>query len=138
MALLGRILLFILLLLLIITAGASLYAEEFLGVGKGSRTCDAFIKDTAVFHDNGNITDLAYFNRMEYLQWAHGFMTALNVRQFEKYENYKDLEPVTDYQVLYERIASGCGKIASKGHNSFSMATFVVFYELPQDKEQIN
>ena len=89
-------------------------------------------------HDNGNITDLAYFNRMEYLQWAHGFMTALNVRQFEKYENYKDLEPVTDYQVLYERIANGCGKIATKGHNSFSMATFVVFYELPQDKEQIN
>ena len=136
MALLGRILLFILLLLLIITAGASLYAEEFLGVGKGSRTCDAFIKDTAVLHDNGNITDLAYFNRMEYLQWAHGFMTALNVRQFEKYENYKNLKPVKDYQVLYERIASGCGKIATKGHNSFSMATFVVFYELPQDEEK--
>ena len=138
MALLGRILLFILFLLLIITTGASLYAEEFLGVGKGSRTCDAFIKDTAVLHDNGNITDLAYFNRMEYLQWAHGFMTALNVRQFEKYENYKNLKPVTNYQVLYERIASGCGKIATKGHNSFSMATFVVFYELPQDEEKIN
>ena len=35
-----------------------------------------------------------------------------------------------------ERIASGCGKIATKGHNSFSMATFVVFYELPQDEEK--
>ena len=136
MALLGRILFFILILLLIITAGTSLYAENFLGIGKGSRTCDAFIKDTAVLHDNGNITDLAYFNRMEYLQWAHGFMTALNVRQFEKYENHKNLEPITDYQVLYERIASGCGKIATKGHNSFSMATFVVFYELPQDEEK--
>ena len=132
----GRSSFFIIILTVLITTISSLSAENLLGVGKGSRTCDAFIKDTAVLHDNGNITDLAYFNRMEYLQWAHGFMTALNVRQFEKYENHKDLEPVTDYQVLYERIANGCGKIATKGHNSFSMATFVVFYELPQDKEK--
>ena len=134
----GRSSFFIIILTVIITSISPLSAKNLLGVGKGSRTCDAFIKDTAVLHDNGNITDLAYFNRMEYLQWAHGFMTALNVRQFEKYENYKNLKPVKDYQVLYERIASGCGKIATKGHNSFSMATFVVFYELPQDKEQIN
>ena len=133
----GRSSFFIIILTVIITFISPLSAENLLGVGKGSRTCDAFIKDTAVLHDIGNITDLAYFNRMEYLQWAHGFMTALNVRQFEKYENYKDLEPVTDYQVLYERIANGCGKIATKGHNSFSMATFVVFYELPQDAEKI-
>ena len=132
----GRSSFFIIILTVLITTISSLSAENLLGIGKGSRTCDAFIKDTAVLHDNGNITDLAYFNRMEYLQWAHGFMTALNVRQFEKYENHKDLEPVTDYQVLYERIASGCGKIATKGHNSFSMATFVVFYELPQDEEK--
>ena len=132
----GRSSFFIIILTVLITTISSLSAENLLGVGKGSRTCDAFIKDTAVLHDNGNITDLAYFNRMEYLQWAHGFMTALNVRQFEKYENHKDLEPVTDYQVLYERIANGCGKIATKGHNSFSMATFVVFYELPQGEEK--
>ena len=131
----GRSSFFIIILTVIITFISPLSAENLLGVGKGSRTCDAFIKDTAVLHDNGNITDLAYFNRMEYLQWAHGFMTALNVRQFEKYENYKNLKPVKDYQVLYERIASGCGKIATKGHNSFSMAPFVVFYELPQDRE---
>ena len=127
---------FIIIFTVIITFISPLSAKNLWGVGKGSRTCDAFIKDTAVLHDNGNITDLAYFNRMEYLQWAHGFMTALNVRQFEKYENHKDLEPVTDYQVLYERIANGCGKIVTKGHNSFSMATFVVFYELPQDEEK--
>ena len=132
----GRSSFFIIILTVIITFISPLSAENSLGVGKGSRTCDAFIKDTAVLHDNGNITDLAYFNRMEYLQWAHGFMTALNVSQFEKYENYKNLKPVKDYQVLYERIASGCGKIATKGHNSFSTATFVVFYELPQDEEK--
>ena len=132
----GRSSFFIIILTVIITSISPLSAENLLGVGKGSRTCDAFIKDTAVLHDNGNITDLAYFNRMEYLQWAHGFMTALNVRQFEKYENHKNLKPVKDYQVLYERIANGCGKIATKGHNSFSMATFVVFYELPQDEEK--
>ena len=135
MALLGRILFFILILLLIITAGTSLYAKDTMGLGIGTRSCNDFIYQTVDMSDNGELTDRALMTRLEYLQWANGFMTALNIRHYEKNNQFKNMSEVKKFNDLYNQIVSSCHFIKEDGnHTDFSIATYVVFDSLVQEK----
>ena len=135
MALLGRILFFILILLLIITAGTSLYAKDTMGLGIGTRSCYDFIYQTVEMSDNGELTDRALMTRLEYLQWANGFMTALNIRHYEKNNKFKNMNAVKKFNDLYNQIVSSCHFIKEDGnHTDFSIATYVVFDSLVQEK----
>ena len=135
MALLGRILFFILILLLIITAGTSLYAKDTMGLGIGTRSCNDFIYQTVEMSDNGELTDRALMTRLEYLQWANGFMTALNIRHYEKNNKFKNMNAVKKFNDLYNQIVSSCHFIKEDGnHTDFSIATYVVFDSLVQEK----
>ena len=135
MALLGRILFFILILLLIITAGTSLYAKDTMGLGIGTRSCNDFIYQTVEMSDNGELTDRALMTRLEYLQWANGFMTALNIRHYEKNNKFKNMNTVKKFNDLYNQIVSSCHFIKEDGnHTDFSIATYVVFDSLEQEK----
>ena len=135
MALLGRILFFILILLLIITAGTSLYAKDTMGLGIGTRSCNDFIYQTVEMSDNGELTDRALMTRLEYLQWANGFMTALNIRHYEKNNKFKNMNAIKKFNDLYNQIVSSCHFIKEDGnHTDFSIATYVVFDSLVQEK----
>ena len=135
MALLGRILFFILILLLIITTGTSLYAKDTMGLGIGTRSCNDFIYQTVEMSDNGELTDRALMTRLEYLQWANGFMTALNIRHYEKNNKFKNMNTVKKFNDLYNQIVSSCHFIKEDGnHTDFSIATYVVFDSLVQEK----
>ena len=137
MALLGRILFFILILLLIITAGTSLYAKDTMGLGIGTRTCTDFLNETVDVRDDGELTDVALFKRLEYMQWANGFMTALNIRYYEKNNRFKKMNAVKKFRDLYEAIIDSCYYIKTNGnHNEFSIATYMVFDSLEKENYQ--
>ena len=85
--------------------------------------------------DNGELTDRALMTRLEYLQWANGFMTALNIRHYEKNNKFKNMNTVKKFNDLYNQIVSSCHFIKEDGdHTDFSIATYVVFDSLVQEK----
>ena len=127
----GRSSFFIIILTVIITSISSLHAKDnAVSLGIGTRTCNDFIFETVEMGDDGRLTTNALLNRFEYLEWANGFMTALNIRQYEKFNHFKDLNPIKDVKNLYREIVNSCNHIEKEGHEDFSMATFVVFHEL--------
>ena len=132
MALIKRILVFLLSLVCIIvffSVTTSLYADEIkAGLGIGTRTCNDFVYQTVEINDSGELTEKALMNRLEYLQWANGFMTALNIRHYEKHKKFKDMNAVKRFNDLYNEIIVSCNFIKEdKGYIDFSIATFVVF-----------
>ena len=98
MALVKRIVLFIITLFFIITlligATTGFAKEDSMGLGIGTRSCNDFIYQTVEMSDNGELTDRALMTRLEYLQWANGFMTALNIRHYEKNNKFKNMNAV--------------------------------------------
>ena len=44
-----------------------------MGLGIGTRTCTDFLNETVDVRDDGELTDVALFKRLEYMQWANGF-----------------------------------------------------------------
>ena len=132
---LGRSSFFIIILTVIITSISPLHAKDTMGLGIGTRSCNDFIYQTVEMSDNGELTDRALMTRLEYLQWANGFMTALNIRHYEKNNKFKNMNAVKRFNDLYNQIVSSCHFIKEDGnHTDFSIATYVVFDSLVQEK----
>jgi len=137
-ALVKRIVLFItsLFFIIILLIGATKgFAKDVMGLGIGTRTCSDFIFQTVEMGDDGELTEKALMTRLEYLQWANGFMTALNIRHYEKNNKFKKMNAIKRFSDLYNQIISSCNFIKEDGnHTDFSIATFVVFDSLVQEK----
>ena len=57
--------------------------DDSMGLGIGTRSCIHFLDETNEYHDDGTLKSVALFKRLEYLQWAYGFIYALNIRHYE-------------------------------------------------------
>ena len=140
MALVKRIVLFLITLLFInilLFGATSGFAKDAMGLGIGTRTCTEFLNETVDVRDDGELTDVALFKRLEYMQWANGFMTALNIRYYEKNNRFKKMNAVKKFRVLYEAIIDSCYFIKKDGnHNDFSIATYMVFDSLEKENYQ--
>ena len=128
----GRSSFFIMILLSLITSISSLKAnDDAMGLGIGTTSCADFLKGTIEIRDDGELTDLALFKRIEYLQWANGFMTALNIRHYEKNNIFKNMISIKKFKDLYTEIVDSCYYIIKQGKpDEFSVATFLVFDSL--------
>tara|TARA_B100001123_G_C14954103_1_gene884938 strand:- start:300 stop:719 length:420 start_codon:yes stop_codon:yes gene_type:complete len=128
----GRSSFFIMILLSLITSISSLKAnDDAMGLGIGTTSCADFLKGTIEIRDDGELTDLALFKRIEYLQWANGFMTALNIRHYEKNNIFKNMNSIKKFKDLYTEIVDSCYYIIKQGKSDeFSVATFLVFDSL--------
>ena len=135
---LGRSSFFIIILTFIITSISPLKAnDDPVGLGVGTRTCSNFIIETVEIGDDGDLTERALKRRLVYLQWANGFMTALNIRHFEKNNEFKNLNTVVNHNDFYNQILSSCNYIIDEGdYNDFSIATFVLFDNIPQEENK--
>jgi len=135
---LGRSSFFIIILTFIITSISPLKANnDPVGLGVGTRTCSNFIIETVEIGDDGDLTERALKRRLVYLQWANGFMTALNIRYFEKNNEFKNLNTVVNHNDFYNQILSSCNYIIDEGdYNDFSIATFVLFDNIPQEENK--
>ena len=135
---LGRSSFFIIILTVIITSISPLKAnDDTVGLGVGTRTCSNFIIETVEIGDDGDLTERALKRRLVYLQWANGFMTALNIRYFEKNNEFKNLNNVVNHNDFYNQILSSCNYIIDEGdYNDFSIATFVLFDNIPQEENK--
>ena len=135
---LGRSSFFIIILTVIITSISPLKANgDPVGLGVGTRTCSNFIIETVEIGDDGDLTERALKRRLVYLQWANGFMTALNIRYFEKNNEFKNLNTVVNHNDFYNQILSSCNYIIDEGdYNDFSIATFVLFDNIPQEENK--
>ena len=133
---LGRSSFFIIILTVIITSISPLKAnDDPVGLGVGTRTCSNFIIETVEIGDDGDLTERALKRRLVYMQWANGFMTALNIRHFEKNNKFKDLNTVVNHNDFYNQILSSCNYIIDEGdYNDFSIATFVLFDNIPKEE----
>ena len=133
---LGRSSFFIIILTVIITSISPLKAnDDPVGLGVGTRTCSNFIIETVEIGDDGDLTERALKRRLVYLQWANGFMTALNIRHFEKNNKFKDLNTVVNHNDFYNQILSSCNYLIDEGdYNDFSIATFVLFDNIPKEE----
>ena len=135
---LGRSSFFIIILTVIIASISPLKAnDDPVGLGVGTRTCSNFIIETVEIGDDGDLTERALKRRLVYLQWANGFMTALNIRYFEKNNEFKNLNTVVNHNDFYNQILSSCNYIIDEGdYNDFSIATFVLFDNIPQEENK--
>ena len=135
---LGRSSFFIIILTVIITSISPLKAnDDPVGLGVGTRTCSNFIIETVEIGDDGDLTERALKRRLVYLQWANGFMTALNIRHFEKNNEFKNLNTVVNHNDFYNQILSSCNYLIDEGdYNDFSIATFVLFDNIPQEENK--
>ena len=135
---LGRNSFFIIILTVIITSISPLKAnDDPVGLGVGTRTCSNFIIETVEIGDDGDLTKRALKRRLVYLQWANGFMTALNIRHFEKNNEFKNLNTVVNHNDFYNQILSSCNYIIDEGdYNDFSIATFVLFDNISQEENK--
>ena len=132
----GRSSFFIIILTVIITSISPLKAnDDPVGLGVGTRTCSNFIVETVEIGDDGDLTERALKRRLVYLQWANGFMTALNIRHFEKNNEFKNLNTVVNHNDFYNQILSSCNYLIDEGdYNDFSIATFVLFDNIPKEE----
>ena len=134
---LGRSSFFIIILTVIITSISPLHAKDDLaGIGIGTRTCSDFILETTEIMDSGELTERAVLNRAEYIGWATGFMTALNIRHYEKNNIFKDMDSFEKYNDVYNEIMGSCNYIDKEGlQNDFAFATFLIFHSLTQQTQ---
>ena len=86
--------------------------------------------------DSGELTERAVLNRAEYIGWATGFMTALNIRHYEKNNRFKDMDSFEKYNDVYNEIMGSCNYIDKEGlQNDFAFATFLIFHSLTQQNQ---
>ena len=75
------------------------------------------------------------------MQWAYGFLTAFNIRYYEKNNTFKDLSPVADkdvdYEDMYNKLVSSCHYLDSQliieDEKNFGMAVYSIFSNLPEE-----
>lgn len=136
MALFKRILLFLISLVCIIvffSVTTSSYAENIFskdGIGAGTRSCNNFLASTSQVSDN-ELTKEQLFRRVEFIQWAYGFLTALNIQYEATSKNIKDLSKYKDTEVFYNNLLSGCNFIKEKyDYDDFAIAISLTFTTL--------
>ena len=143
MALVKRIVLFItsLFFIIILLIGATKgFAKSFpVGAGRGTLDCGYFIETTTQLDEDGELDGRSYIYRLEYVQWAYGFLTAFNIRHYEKTNTFKDLRPVAGkdvgYEDMYNKLVSACSYLQSEliieDEKNFGMAVYSIFTRLP-------
>ena len=132
-----RIVRFLIFIFLFAIPYSPLNAKDAMGLGIGTKTCTDFLNETVDVRDDGELTDMALFKRLEYMQWANGFMTALNIRYYEKNNRFKKMNAIKKFRDLYEAIIDSCYYIKTNGnHNEFSIATYMVFDSLEKENYQ--
>ena len=123
--------------IILFSATSSFANDDSMGLGIGTSTCTDFLNETVDVRDDGELTDVALFKRLEYMQWANGFMTALNIRYYEKNNRFKKMNAIKKFRDLYEAITDSCYYIKTNGnHNEFSIATYMVFDSLEKENYQ--
>ena len=143
MALIKRILVFLLSLVCIIiffSVTTSSFAVSYpVGAGRGTLDCGYFIETTTQLDEDGELDGRSYIYRLEYVQWAYGFLTAFNIRHYEKTNTFKDLRPVAGkdvgYEDMYNKLVSACSYLQSEliieDEKNFGMAVYLIFTRLP-------
>ena len=139
MALIKRIVLFTtsLFFISILLIGATKgFATPFhAGAGKGTLDCEGFVKTTSELDEEGNLHGRSYIYRLEYIQWAYGFLTAFNIRHYEQKNYFKDLNSIAGkdvtYEDMYEKLVRSCEQLHIKNNNNFGMAVYSIFSRLP-------
>ena len=145
MALIKLILVFLLSQVCIIvffSVTTSSYALPYpAGAGRGTLDCGHFIEKTTELDEDGELSGRSYIHRLEYVQWAYGFLTAFNIRYYEKNNTFKDLSPVADkdvdYEDMYNKLVSSCHYLDSQliieDEKNFGMAVYSIFSNLPEE-----
>ena len=139
MALIKRIVLFTtsLFFISILLIGATKgFATPFhAGAGKGTLDCEGFVKTTSELDEEGNLHGRSYIYRLEYIQWAYGFLTAFNIRHYEQKNYFKDLNSIAGkdvtYEDMYEKLVRSCEQLDIKNNNDFGIAVYSIFIRLP-------
>ena len=139
MALIKLVLIFLLSQVCIIvffSVTTSSYALPYpAGAGRGTLDCDHFIETTNQIDDDGELSGRSYIYRLEYVQWAFGFLTAFNIRHYEKTNTFKDLRPVAGkdvgYDDMYNKLVTACDQIKTEEDGNFGMAVYLIFTNLP-------
>ena len=145
MALIKLILVFLLSQVCIIvffSVTTSSYALPYpAGAGRGTLDCGHFIETTTQIDEDGELSGRSYIHRLEYVQWAYGFLTAFNIRYYEKNDTFKDLTPVSGkgvgYEDMYNKLVSSCRYLDSQliieDEKNFGMAVYSIFSNLPEE-----
>ena len=139
MALIKLILIFLLSQVCIIvffSVTTSSYALPYpAGAGRGTLDCGHFIETTTQIDEDGELSGRSYIHRLEYVQWAYGFLTAFNIRYYEKNDTFKDLTPVSGkgvgYEDMYNKLVTACDQIKIEEDGNFGMAVYSIFSNLP-------
>ena len=138
-ALIKRILVFLLSLVCIIiffSVTTSSYAVSYpVGAGRGTLDCGYFIETTTQLNEDGELDGRSYIYRLEYIQWAYGFLTAFNIRHYEQKNYFKDLQPIAgkdiSYENMYDQLVRSCEKLNIDDDSNFGMAVYSIFSRLP-------
>ena len=105
------------------------------GAGRGTLDCGHFIETTTQIDEDGELSGRSYIHRLEYVQWAYGFLTAFNIRYYEKTNTFKDLRPVADkdvgYEDIYNKLVVACEEVTIEDDSNFAMAVYLIFLNLP-------
>ena len=139
MALVKRIVLFttslVFIIILLIGATKGFAAPLYAGAGKGTLDCEGFVKTTSELDEEGNLHGRSYIYRLEYIQWAYGFLTAFNIRHYEQKNYFKDLNSIAGkdvtYEDMYEKLVRSCEQLDIKNNNDFGIAVYSIFTRLP-------
>ena len=139
MALIKQIVLFTtsLFFIIIILIGATEgFAKSFpAAAGRGTLDCEHFIDVTNQMDDDDTLSGHSYIHRLEYIQWAFGFLTAFNIRHYERERHFKDYTPLVSkektYQKIYGILVKSCNLIDEDNQYDFSQAVYMIFSRLP-------
>ena len=139
MALVKKIVLFIITLffisILLIGATKGFATPFHAGAGKGTLDCEGFVKTTSELDEEGKLHGRSYIYRLEYIQWAYGFLTAFNIRHYEQKNYFKDLNSIAGkdvtYEDMYEKLVRSCEQLDIKNNNDFGIAVYSIFTRLP-------
>ena len=106
----------------------------YAGAEKGTLDCEGFVKTTSELDEEGNLHGRSYIYRLEYIQWAYGFLTAFNIRHYEQKNYFKNLNSIAGkdvtYEDMYEKLVRSCKHLDIKNNNDFCMAVYSIFSRL--------
>ena len=139
MALIKRIVLFttsLFFIIILLVGATSGFAKSFpAAAGRGALDCERFIDVTNEMDDDGILSGRSYIYRLEYIQWAFGFLTAFNIRHYEREKYFKDFTLITSKEISYEKVydmlVNSCNLINEDNQYDFSQAVYMIFSRLP-------
>ena len=139
MALIKRIVLFttsLFFIIILLVGATSGFAKSFpAAAGRGALDCERFIDVTNEMDDDGILSGRSYIYRLEYIQWAFGFLTAFNIRHYEREKHFKDFTLITSKEIscekVYDMLVNSCNLINEDNQYDFSQAVYMIFSRLP-------